>query len=131
MAQSDNHPDPKTQQGRQHRRELAPHQSTVPNGQNAGKTPAAKNADTHPFPPFSTWYSAETLEMHCTVDDHRRLLCEPDFHEKPSSQEKSRTALRGSGATRSLAQRPYFPAVRLSMPSAATFQPSALPQTAR
>ena len=75
MAQSDNHPDPKTRQGQQHRQELAPNWSTVPNGQNAGKASAAPNADTHPFPPCSTWPSAETLDMHCTVNDHRRHCC--------------------------------------------------------
>ena len=47
----------------------------MPSGQNAGKAPAAQNTDTHPFPPCSTWLSAETLEMHSTVDDHRRHCC--------------------------------------------------------
>ena len=46
MAQSDNHPDPKTRQGQQHRQEQAPHQSTVPSGQNAGKASAPQNNDT-------------------------------------------------------------------------------------
>ena len=44
-------------------------------GQKAGKSPAAQNTDTHPFPPCSTWLSAETLDMHCTVGDHRRHCC--------------------------------------------------------
>ena len=39
-------------------------------GLNAGKAPAAKNTDTHPIPPCSTYPTAETLDMHCTVDDH-------------------------------------------------------------
>ena len=47
----------------------------MPSVQNAGKPPAAQNTDTHPFPPYSTWLSAETLDMHCTVDDHRRHCC--------------------------------------------------------
>ena len=54
MAQSDNNPDPKTRQGRQHRHELAPHQSTVPSGENAGKSPADQNAGTHRFSSCST-----------------------------------------------------------------------------
>ena len=44
-------------------------------GQNAGKASAAKNTDTHPIPPCSTWHSAETLNMHYTVNDHRRHCC--------------------------------------------------------
>ena len=72
MVQGDNDPDPKARQGQQHRQELAPNLSTVSSGQNAGKAPAAQNTDTHPFPPCSTWLSAETLDMHCTVNDHRR-----------------------------------------------------------
>ena len=44
----------------------------MPSGQNAGKAPAVQNTDTKPFPSCSTWPSAETLDMHCTVDDHRR-----------------------------------------------------------
>ena len=75
MAQSDYHPDPKTGQGRQHRQALSPHQSSVPRGKNAGRSPVAKNNHTHPFPPCSTWPSAEKLDMHCTVDDHRRRSC--------------------------------------------------------
>ena len=75
MAQSDNHPDPETPQGRQHWQELAPHQLTVPSGQNAGSTSSAQNADTHPFPLCSTWHSAETLDIHCTVDDRHRRCC--------------------------------------------------------
>ena len=63
MAQSDNHPDPKTWQG-QHRQELATNQSTVPSGQNDGKAPAAQNTDTHPFPPCSIWLSAAKSDMH-------------------------------------------------------------------
>ena len=70
MAQSDNHPDPETRKGLQHRQELATNYSTEPSGQNAGKAPAAQNTDTHPFPPCSTWLSAETL------DDHRRHCCQ-------------------------------------------------------
>ena len=72
MAQSDNHPDLNTREGRQRRSELAPQQSTVPSGLIAGKTPAAQNTDTHSFPRCSTWLLAEILDMHCTVDDHRR-----------------------------------------------------------
>ena len=75
MAQSDIHPDPKTRQGRQQRQELAPNQSTVPGGQNAENNPTAQNTDTHSFPPCTTWLSAETLDMHCTDDDHRRHCC--------------------------------------------------------
>ena len=30
---------------------------------------------THPFSPCSTWLLAETLDMHYTVDDHRRHCC--------------------------------------------------------
>ena len=69
MTQSDNHPDPKKWQ------ELAPNLSTVPSSQNAGKAPAAQNTDAHPFPPCSTWPFAKILDMHCTVDDHRRQCC--------------------------------------------------------
>ena len=76
MAQGDNHPDPKTRQGQQHRQKLAPSLSTVPSGLNAGKTHVAQNTDTHPFSPCSTWLSAETLDMHCTVDHHRRHCCQ-------------------------------------------------------
>ena len=47
----------------------------MPCGQDAGKAPAAKNTDTHPFPPCSTWPSAEAFDMHCPVDDHRRHCC--------------------------------------------------------
>ena len=75
MAQSDHHLDHETRQRQQHRSELAPNLSTVPSGQNAGKASAANNTDTHPFPPCSTWLSADTLDMHCTVDDHRRHCC--------------------------------------------------------
>ena len=75
MAQSDNHPDANNRQGQQHRQELAPNQSIVPSGQKTGKTPSAQNTDTHQFPPCSTWLSAETLAMHCTVDDHHRHCC--------------------------------------------------------
>ena len=75
MAQTDDHPDSNTRQGQHQRQELVPHQSTVSSGQNAGKSPAAKNIDTHDFPSCSTWLSAETLDMHCTVDDHRRQCC--------------------------------------------------------
>ena len=75
MAQNDNHPDLKTRQGRQHRQNLGPHPSTVPSGQNVGNTHAAKNTDTHPIPPCSTWPTDETQCMHCTVDDHRRNCC--------------------------------------------------------
>ena len=39
------------------------------------KTPAAQNTDTHPFPPYTTWLSAETLDIHCTADNHRRHCC--------------------------------------------------------
>ena len=42
---------------------------------NAGRTPVAKNTDTHPFPPCSTWLSAVTHDMHYSVDDHRRHCC--------------------------------------------------------
>ena len=34
--------------------------------------PSANNTDTHPFPPCSAWLSVETLDMHCTIDDHCR-----------------------------------------------------------
>ena len=47
----------------------------MPSGQNAGTASAAQNTDTHPIPPCSTWLSAETLDLHCTVDDHRRNFC--------------------------------------------------------
>ena len=50
MAQCENHPDPKTRQGQQHRQELAPNWSTVPSGQDAGKPPDAQNTDIQPFP---------------------------------------------------------------------------------
>ena len=30
---------------------------------------------THPMPPISTWPSVETLDMHCTVNEHRRYCC--------------------------------------------------------
>ena len=75
MAQSDNHPDTKTRQGQQHRQELAPNWSTVHSGQDARKASAVQNTDTRPFPPCTTWLSAETLDMHCTVDDDRRHCC--------------------------------------------------------
>ena len=51
-----------------HRQGLAPISLLCP----AAKTLAAKNTDTHPCPSCSTWLSAETLDMHCTVDGHRR-----------------------------------------------------------
>ena len=44
-------------------------------GQNAGKASAAQTTDTHPIPPCPTWLSTETLDMHYTVDDHRRHCC--------------------------------------------------------
>ena len=69
--------------------ELAPHQSTVPSDQNAGKPPAAKNTGTHPFPPCSTWLSAETLNMHCTVDNHCRHCCRL-IKKKAGSQNSTR-----------------------------------------
>ena len=47
----------------------------MPSDQYAGKTLAAKNTDTYTFPLCSTWLSAETLDMYCTVDDHRRHCC--------------------------------------------------------
>ena len=72
MAQGDYLPDSKIRQGQQHRQELAHSYSTVPSGQSAGIAPAAKNTDTHPVPSCSTWLSAETLDMNCTVDDQRR-----------------------------------------------------------
>ena len=75
MAQSDNHPDPKTRQGQQHRHELAPNLSAVPSGHNVGRASTAQNIDTHPFPPCSTWLSTETLNMHCIVNVHRRHCC--------------------------------------------------------
>ena len=53
-----------------------PNSSTVPSGQNAGIAPAGQNTGTHPFPHCSTWLSVETLDMHCTVDDHRRHCCQ-------------------------------------------------------
>ena len=62
-------PDSITRQG------LATNYFTVTSGQNAGKAPVDQNTDTHPFPPRSTWHSVETLDMHCTVDDHRRHCC--------------------------------------------------------
>ena len=71
MAQTDNYPDRKTRQRRQHRQDMAPHHPTVLNGQNDGKIPAAQIADTYPYPPCSTWLSAEKHDMHGTVDDHR------------------------------------------------------------
>ena len=45
---------------------------------------------THPFPPCSTWLSAEALDMHCTVNDHRRyclsrLLKKKRLNEQHSS----------------------------------------------
>ena len=49
MEQCHNHTDPKIRQGQQHRQELAPYLSKVPSVQTAGKAPAAKNTDTHPF----------------------------------------------------------------------------------
>ena len=87
MAQSDNHPDPNSRKGQQHRQELAPHQSTVPIGQDAVRNFAALNTDTHPFPPCSAWLSAKTLGMHSTVDDHCQWS-PPTL--LPASQEKSR-----------------------------------------
>ena len=47
MAQSDNHPDPKTRKDQQYREWLL-----LP----------------YPFPPYSTWLTSETLDIHCTVD---------------------------------------------------------------
>ena len=69
MAQIDNHRDPNTRQGQLYRKILAPHYSTFSSCQNAGKTLVAKNNVTHPFPPCSTWPSAETVDIHFTVDD--------------------------------------------------------------
>ena len=75
MAQGDNHLDPKTLNGKQHRQEQAPNYSTVPIGQVAGKASATQNTDTYPFPPCSTWLSAVTLDIHRTVNAHRRHCC--------------------------------------------------------
>ena len=47
----------------------------MPCGQNVGKPHDAQNTDTHPFRSCSTWRSAETLDMRCTVDDQRRHCC--------------------------------------------------------
>ena len=89
MAQSDNHPDPKTRKGQKHRQELAPNTHTVPSGQNAGKASAAKNADTHPSTPCSTWPSAETLDTYSTVNDHHRHCCRL-LKKKPGSPNSAR-----------------------------------------
>ena len=45
MAQSDNHPDPKTRKGQKHRQELAPHMSNVHSGKNSGKSRYAEACD--------------------------------------------------------------------------------------
>ena len=58
----------------------------MPSGKNAGKSPAAQNTDTHPFPPCSTWHSAETLDMNCTVNDHRRHCFRLLKTKKPANQ---------------------------------------------
>ena len=89
MEQSDNQPDPNIRQGRQHRQILSTHQSTVAWSQNAGKTPAAQNTNTHPFPPCSRWLSAETLVMHCTVNDHKPTLL-PHYTKKDGSSNSTR-----------------------------------------
>ena len=91
MVQSNNLPDPKTRQGQQHLLKLVPHWSTVPSGKIAGKAPAAKNTDAHPFSPCSSWLLAKTLDMHCTVDDHRRHCCRL-LKEKAGSPNSARRA---------------------------------------
>ena len=75
MAQNDDHPDQKIRHGRRYWQEMAPYLSNMPCDQNVGKIPAVKHSDTHPFSPWSTWLSAETLDMLCTDDDHRRHCC--------------------------------------------------------
>ena len=78
-----NHPDPKARQGQQHRQELAPNLSTVPNGQSAGKTPA-RNTESS----LST-----LLNMAFGRNTRHALLCRrspPTL--QPASQEKSRLA---------------------------------------
>ena len=47
----------------------------MPSSLTTGRTPAANNTDTHPFPPCSAWLLAEALDMHCTVNDHRQHFC--------------------------------------------------------
>ena len=91
MSENDNQPDPKTRQGQRHRQELAPKLSTVLGGQNAGKVPAAQNTETHPFPSSSKWLSDEALDMHCTVDDHRRH-CSRILKKKAGSSNGARCA---------------------------------------
>ena len=61
MAQSDNHPDPKTQQGNNNGKNWRQISLLCPAAKNAGKAPAAHNTDTYPFPPCSTWHKATAL----------------------------------------------------------------------
>ena len=80
MAPSDNHPDPKTRQNNNIGKNWRPISLAAPN---AGKAPAAQNTNTHPFPPWSTWLSAENTRhaLHCQWSPSTLL---------PASQEKSR-----------------------------------------
>ena len=63
----------------------------MPSCKNAGKAAAAQNTDKHPFPHCLTWLSAEKLDMHCTVDDHRRHCCRL-LKKKDGSQSSTRRA---------------------------------------
>ena len=47
------------------------------------KNSCCKKIHIHPFPPCSTFLSAETLDMHCSVVDHRRH-CYRLFGKKPT-----------------------------------------------
>ena len=44
----------------------------MPRSQYAENNSCCQNTDTHPFPCCSTNLSAETYDMHCTVDDYRQ-----------------------------------------------------------
>ena len=81
MAQSDNHPDPKTRQGQQHQQELAPNLSIVPSGQNAGRAPAVKiltHIHFHPAqhgfrPKHSNCIALSTITADIATDFSRKM----------------------------------------------------------
>ena len=97
MSQCDNHPDPMTKPGRKDRQELAPNQSTVPMGLSEGRATAGQYTGTHNFPPCSTWLSTEALDMHCTVDDHRRHLMKKASSPSSSRRARSESSIRQCG----------------------------------
>ena len=74
MAQCDNHPDPKTRKDNNIGKNWRPISLLCPAAKTLEELMWPKML-THPFPPCSTWLSAKTLDMHCTVDDHRRHCC--------------------------------------------------------